>query len=473
MLENEMDDQSFGELMDVVKKYEDAEKQKQSLFLEEETYIRIIDFYADNREFKRAASVVENALEQYHYSCELWIKKAEILAEQSRYDEALDVLQNAENLDKTEIAIYLIRADIYLAQGKHEEGLEVISTALLISDDQEDTCDLYLEQADIYEDMGLYLEVMEGLKNCLEVNPANEEALNRLWFCTELTEQYEDSRKFHKQIVDLYPYNHLAWFNLGHAYAGLKRYDEAIESLEFAVAIDENFDLACEMMGDVYFDMKEYAKALEAYHDTLKIGRPNKETLCKAAECYSQLKDYHKARVYFRKALAIDPNYDEAFYLVGETYRAEANFSKAVESFERAAKISPENVDYLNALGDSCIMNDEIESAVLVFERVLAIDPKIKQHYINLATAYYGMESFRECFDTLTAAAEKFDNPADIYYIKFVFYNQIGNRNEALVNLQNALLLNFEEHTTIFEMDERLETDETVINMIEQFRPEL
>ncbi|MCW3127042.1 MAG: hypothetical protein JWO03_2700, partial [Bacteroidetes bacterium] len=175
---------------------------------------------------------------------------------------------------------------------------------------------------------------------------------------------------------------------------------------------------------------------------------------------------------YLRKAQAVDPKYDEEFFLIGETYRAEGNFTKAAEAFERAAKISPENVDYLNALGDSCIMNDEIESAVLVFERVLAINPTIKQHYINLATAYYGMENFRSCFDTLTTAGEKFENPADIYYIKFVFYNQIGNKNEALVSLQKGLLINFDEHKTIFEMDERLANDETVQSIIEQFRPQ-
>jgi tetratricopeptide (TPR) repeat protein len=117
-------------------------------------------------------------------------------------------------------------------------------------------------------------------------------------------------------------------------------------------------------------------------------------------------------------------------------------------------------------------MNDEIESAVLVFERVLTLNSTVKQHYINLATAYYGMENFRACFDTLSNAADKFENPAEIYFIKFVFYNQIGNKNEALVSLQKGLLLNFDEHKTIFEMDERLAHDESIHAIIEQFRPE-
>ena len=116
--------------------------------------------------------------------------------------------------------------------------------------------------------------------------------------------------------------------------------------------------------------------------------------------------------------------------------------------------------------------NDEIESAVMVFERVVTLNATVKQHFINLATAYYGMENFRACFDTLTTATEKFDNPADIYFIKFVFYNQIGNKNEALVSLQKGLLLNFDEHQTIFDMDERLAEDETVHSIIEQFRPQ-
>jgi tetratricopeptide (TPR) repeat protein len=117
-------------------------------------------------------------------------------------------------------------------------------------------------------------------------------------------------------------------------------------------------------------------------------------------------------------------------------------------------------------------MNDDVENAVLVFERVILLDNKIKQHYINLATAHYGMENFRPCFDALNKAAELFDNPADIFFIKFVFYNQIGNRSEALVNLQKGLLLNFDEHNTIFDMDEKLRHDVGLLTIIEQFRPQ-
>ncbi|MFN8309120.1 MAG: tetratricopeptide repeat protein [Chitinophagales bacterium] len=469
MLEEERDD-NFGEMMDLIRRYEEAEEHNQPLLLEEEAYERIVEFYLENREYKRALHVAECALEIYPYAVELWIQKAAILTEQNKFDEALELLKHAESLDRNEVPIYLLRADIYLAQGKHSHALEMVEDGLEIASDPEDQADLLLERADVYEDMGLYLKVIESLKEVLKLMPLNEEALSRIWFTAELTETFEDSRIFHQQHVDENPYSQLGWFNLGHAFLGLKRYDDAIEALSYAIAIDENFEAAYVMMGDAYAEQLKHQEALECFLDALKLAKPNKETFCKTGECYAQIGDYHKARIYFRKAIAIDPSYDDAFFLVGETYRAEENFEKAVQAYSRAVKIAPDNLEYLNALGDAYIMNEQVEEAVRIFEQVILLDQKIKQHYINLATAYYGMENFSACMDTMREGIRQFPEDADLYYIQFVFYHQIKNRHEAMLSLERALLLDFSQHPIIFEMEPELLNDPTVTQIIEQYR---
>lgn len=470
MYENEDFEPSFGEIIDLIKQYEDAVKAKQQLFFEEDSYEQIITFYQENRELNKAMQVADSALEQYPYSAFFITKKAEVLAEQKMFDEALDYLDRAEMLDAQDINIYLIRADIFLWLGRHTEALEVIETALLIGSEPEDKTELYLEMADVYEDLEKYWEVIDALKKAIECNPNSEEALNRMWFCTELTEKYNDSIEFHEALIEKYPYNLLAWFNLGHAHAGLKKYDDALEAFGYAIAIDENFEPAYICTADVLYMAGNYNESLRFYLDAIKLSKPNKELYLKTAECFEKLGELGKSRSYLRKAIAVDPYYDEAFYRIGETYRLEEKWPKAISSFERAVKLSKDNVDYLTALADAYISIDEGQKALDLFIHIFNIDPKSKQNWVNLATAYFNMEDFRKAFQILTEAEQKYDDCADILYIKAVFYYQAGNKNEALLNLEKGLLLSYDEHYIIFEMDENLRNDEVVMQIIDQYQ---
>ena len=60
----------------------------------------------------------------------------------------------------------------------------------------------------------------------LEEDPNNEEALYKICFWTDFTGRNEESIRLHQQIIDEYPYNELAWFNLAAAYQGIKLYEK-------------------------------------------------------------------------------------------------------------------------------------------------------------------------------------------------------------------------------------------------------
>lgn len=470
MEENEFREPSFGEIMDLIKQYEDSEKEHQQVFFEEESYDQIINFYHDNREYNKAMRVVNTALEQYPFSSFFYTKKAEILANQKRFDEALPVLDEAERLDPNDINIFLIRADVHLWEGRHIEATEVVEMGLELATEPEDRCELFLELADIWEDQEKYNEVINCLKNAAREDYTNEEALNRLWFCTELLGTYDDSIKFHTALIDENPYAHMAWFNLGHAYMGIGLYDESMDAFSYAIAIDEEYDPAYISSGDVLFILEKPNEALTFYHEAIKLSKPNKELYLKTAACYEKLSELAKARTYLRKAIAVDPYYEEAFFRIGETYRDEGNWSKAISSFERAVKFSKDNVDYLSALAEAYLNIDQGEDALELYEKIYQLDPNSKQSWINLATAYFNVDNFRKAFHVLTEAEHKFDGSADIFYIKSVFYHQVGNKHEALINLERGLLRGFDEHHMIFEMDETLRENDAYLQVIEQYR---
>jgi tetratricopeptide (TPR) repeat protein len=470
MEENEFMDPSFGEIVDLVKQYEEALKTKKNVLLYEENYEIIIQFYQDNHEINKALKVTDTAIEQYPFCAYFYTKKAEIFANQKRFSEALTLLEESEKLDPTDINIFLIRADIKLWQSKHNEALDEVEYALTVASDKRDKCELYLEMADIFEDQEKYTEVVDALKNAILSDTKNEEAFNRFWFCTEITENYTDSIEFLSKLIDQSPYSHFAWFNLGHAYAGLKEYEKSLEAFEYAMAIDENFEPAYVCCGDVLYNLARYSDSVLLYLDAIKLCKPDKELYIKTAECYERLGEYAKSRSYLRKALTVDPYFDEAFYRIGETYRLEEKWRKAIVSFERAVKLSKENLDYLAALADAYLYAGEGEQALEIYERIFQLDPQSKQNWITLASAYFNVENFRKAFQVLNEAELKYENSADIFYIKAVFYLQAGNRHEALLNLERGLLTNFDEHTMIFEMDESLLDDYAVLQVIEQYR---
>jgi len=470
MEENEFMEPSFGEIVDLVKKYEDSVKEHNQVFLEEEDYEQIIQFYQDGRENNKALRVIESALEQFSFSSFFYTKKAEILANQKHFVEALLALDEAEKLDPNDINIFLIRSDVALWQGKHEEAKSYMDYALTLTSEPEDKCELYLELADIFEDQEKYPEVVKALQDALKLNPMSEEGLNRFWFCTELTENYEDSIRFHEELIEACPYSHLAWFNLGHAFAGLQLYEKSLEAFGFVIAIQDNFDAAFICSGDVLYNMERYEESINFYLDAIKLSKPNKELYLKTAECYEKLREFAKSRSFLRKSIGVDPYFDEAFYRIGETYRLEEKWTKAISSFERAVKLDKENIDYLAALADAYMSVGEGELALDIFERIFQLDTQTKQNWINLATAYFNVENYRKAFQVLNEAELKYESSADIFYIKAVFYFQVANRHEALLNLERGLLMNFDEHVVIFEMDDSLLDDAAVIQVIEQYR---
>ncbi len=467
--EDEFDEMSLSDIVGLVQQYEQAQKDEKSLVLDEDSYERIIQFYQENREFKRAVSVANSALERYPFSPGFFILKAESLAEQNHFEEALRSLELAETLDATELTIYLIRADIYLWTGKHNDALEELAKALPLAELPEDKTDVYLLRADVYEDLELYPSVMENLKQAVIADPQNEEALNRLWFSVEITERFAESEKFHQALVDKYPYNYLAWFNLGHALYNLDKTDDALEAFSYVTAIEEGFDPAHIFSGDIYFERKDFVKALEQYMEAMRVNKPYKETYYKVAECYEQMRDFQKTRYYLRKATVIDSEYDEAFYKIGETYMAEENYAQAIQAFERTLKIAPENPDYLAAVADAYLMNEDPAPAILHLKRAIEIDPNNKLLYINLASAYFGLEDITMCVDTLLSTARLFPKSADLYFINSVFLFQSGLRQEALASLQTALEMNPEDIEIMFQMDASLQEDSDVQLLLEQY----
>ena len=253
--------------------YENLKNGRSHSFIEEDSFIKIIEHFEDKEQLSKAIEAADTGVNLYPYSSGLLIKKADLLISSQLYREALSVLKQAEMLDSSDINIYILKTDAYLALDQQEKAVRLLEKSLSFFEGQE-RIDLLFELADVYDDYEEFEKVFDCLMIVLEEDPNNEEALYKICFWTDFTGRNEESITLHHKIINDFPYNELAWFNLGAAYQGLKLYEKAIDAYQYAITIDEKFDYAYRNMGDAYIRIRKYKDAIEVLERVLELSKP-------------------------------------------------------------------------------------------------------------------------------------------------------------------------------------------------------
>ena len=224
------------DIQDLLKAFERLCAGRGNGFLSEESFERIIDHFDDINSLSKAMEAAEMGVLQYPYSCTLLVKKADLLIANRQYKRALVVLDKAEILDRNDIDIYVLRTDAYLALDMQDKAVALLED-VISQFDGEERIDLLFELADVYDDYEAFEKIFDCLKLILDYDPNNEEALYKICFWTDFTGRSEESIRLHLKIIEDFPYNDLAWFNLAAAYQGLRLFEKSIEASEQRVAI--------------------------------------------------------------------------------------------------------------------------------------------------------------------------------------------------------------------------------------------
>jgi tetratricopeptide (TPR) repeat protein len=247
-------------------------------------------------------------------------------------------------------------------------------------------------------------------------------------------------------------------------------YEKAIEAFEFALVINEKFEYAYKDAADIYFRLKQYEKAAEYYLKVPVVAKPYKEIYYSAGECYEKLKDWNKARYYYRKALMLDPYFDAALFKIGLSYQHEDKIENALASFEKAYKLNPKVADYLLALAKTHRQSGNIDKATSLFRKALTERNAKKSTWIEAALTFFEALEYREAFDTLEDAAAIYEKNAEFFFIKAALYYQVGNRNEAFLNLETGLIKEWKRYKSIFNITPYMKQDAVVLQLIEQYK---
>lgn len=427
------------QLRELLQQYANLRNGRSHSFLEEEAFERIIDHFDDEDDLAQALEAAETGLEYFPYSAQLLIKKADLLIATRRYAEALEILDQAALYDSSDINLYILRTDAYLALDQQQNAVDILEEALLLFEGEE-KLELLFELADVYDDYEEFDKVFDCLKMVLELEPVNEEALYKICFWTDFTGRNEESIKLHQKIIEDYPYNELAWFNLGAAYQGIKLYEKAIDAYQYAVVIDEKFDYAYRNMGDAYIRMRKYKDAIEVLEKVLELTRPEEVIYEAIGHCYHRLGKFAQARFNYRKASHMNPQDSKLNYKIALTYINEKQWESAVKQLETAMRILRNSPEYNLALGECLLQLGNYKEAIQCFSLVVRNKPqnaKAREALIKcLFKAEYFEEAAVQCLHALEATGKK----PIFYFLYSAALFAGGKSKEALLQLEQGMV---------------------------------
>jgi tetratricopeptide (TPR) repeat protein len=469
MKENNPYREDREQLRELIKQYENFKNGHSHSFIEEDAFEKIIDYYQEKEDLVKAIEAAEIAVEQFPYSSMLLIKKADILLGSRHYQDALDILEKASLLDGGDINLYILKTEAYLALDQQEKAVILLEEALSLFEGEE-KIELLFELADVYDDYEDFDKVFDCLKMVLEDEPNNEEALYKICFWTDFTGRNEESIRLHQQIIDEYPYNELAWFNLGAAYQGLKLYEKSIDAYQYAITIDEKFDYAYRNMGDAYIRLRKYKEAIEVLEKVHELAKPEDVIFEAIGHCYDRLKNFAQARFYYRKASHLRMDDSKLYYKIASTYFNEGQWQSCIKQLETAMKFHKQHSDYNLLMGECKMQLGLFKDAVQYFSNVVRLRPRNTAGWESLIRCLYKAEYFDEALEQTEAAIRiTAGKPLFIFYKAAILFI-LGKTKEGILQLEDAMRHSPKLLKKFVELNPAILQNQQVVDVVARFK---
>ncbi|NBU80847.1 MAG: tetratricopeptide repeat protein [Flavobacteriaceae bacterium] len=427
-------------------KFESMLKTNKVLFFDSEEFEEIILHYLDIGKSTLAKKALKLGLEQHPKSSGLKLVQVEMLVYDDKLDQAEKLLNELYAIEPTNEEIFIQKANIYSKRDDHEKAVELLKTALKYTEDF----------ADVYNLIGMEYLFMDNLElakdsfiKCLEEDFEDQSALYNVVYCFEFLDQNLKAIEYLKTYIDKNPYSEIAWHQSGRLYYGVKDYENAVRSFEFATYIDEEFIGAYMEKGKALERLKRYEEAIESYDKTIELDDPTSYALLRIGKCYEKLGNKVQALKYFNKTVHEDPLLDKGWIAITDFYVRQKNFQKALYFVNKALAIDDQNRLYWKRYATINKAMDQFEEAEFGYRKAIEFGDYQLDTWLFWVDIMQIMGEYNNAILTLIQAAEYFPDDYEIEYRMAGFHMLLNEEEKGNFHLSNGLRLNYKHNNII------------------------
>jgi tetratricopeptide (TPR) repeat protein len=456
---------------DWIKKYESV---LHSQVLDVHTYEDIIFYYLERMQAQKALEVCKIAVNHYPYSADFLVLEAKATLLIGDAEKALALLDKAETYQPNDLEAIITRASVWSYKNQVDKAISLLQAALITNSGEKEEIYFYLGLS--YQQKNEYDTAIDYFKKTLQIAPDHQAARLQLGICLESQDQLEDILPYLEKAIEEDAFNKDAWLDLASVHNRLGNFEKAEQACEYALAIDEHCEYAQFELGCAFMNQQRYEEALQLFQVLLASKEENDieaaELCVYTASCYENLTQFDKATYYYKKAIHLDDLYADAWYGMGTCLMAQKKYLPAIHFLKKAIELSPLEGDFWLDLARSEYFTGNIFSAEEAFQKASELLIETPELWSEWSFMHYEQGDYDTAIAIILQGLEEEPENAALLYQVSAYYICASKYQEAFLYLENALILDFDAHTLLFEFFNDVESQKALKKIIDQFRAE-
>ena len=430
-----LDSNPENNILKKVALFESMLKDNTFTFFDAEDFEVIIEYYFQLRLKDKASKALRIGLDQYPNDLTLLLIKVETLNASQQFEKSLKILVKLNEFYPNNIEVIFGLGKIYSILENFTLAIDlfndVYKSILLDSSQNEFLKDLSFE----YMQIGQNNQAIEILKHILKINPYDETSMMEIGVAFHGADRLEEAVVYFKNIIDNNPYNHLAWFNLATIYNIDENWKDAIFGYEMCLVINEKFTAAHYGKANSYIQLKEYQKAIDSFNESFVYDRPHAYAYCSIGECYEKIGNYSKALIFYEKSLEIDDTLSESWLGIGVVRDLKNEPKKAIKFIKKAIELDSDNSEYWYLYAEILTKLKKNEEAEIAFKKVIEIEPNNIDAWIDYSNFLFDNNSKLKALKEIKKAIDNNQNDFDLKLRLIAMQISIGLISDAKLSL--------------------------------------
>lgn len=237
-----------------------------------------------------------------------------------------------------------------------------------------------------------------------------------------------------EEATKAYKDNHTAWYNLGLAYDGQKKWEDAAKAYEQAVKLSGS-----DAMYHMNYGIALYKAVIEEAKKRQARAEGKDPTEVNMADVDLKTANFEPALTELETAVKTNADLFRAYYYIGRIHRHNEDAQKAAEAFTKAIEANPRFGDPYIALGELYRRWDYTDEALLVLKQAKANVPGDKERaelLFALGMAYDDKKDYAKAIEEFTSALEADKNLHKAKYQRGMAYVRTKEWSKAKTDLE-------------------------------------